>query len=578
MVPSAQMPRRLFTLQRRGLIFVMFLGAAFMPALLSVTTVASAAIQQPLQEVAPPIVKGIFTVMPFQTNSEIARENQLPGTTAWELDRGTNTTFIQGYAGMVSAEPGQDVPLYISSLVPSFYDLNVYRIGWYGGKGGRLVFSAQDLFSRAQGVWRGRMLIHCSRCTIDPLTHLVSANWRESFRLHIGSDWESGVYLIKLSVGKMAESYIPLVVRDDDSHAAVLVDIPVNTYQAYNLWGGYSLYQHAQATLHDEEISAGRATKVSFDRPYDRAGGAADFLYWDIHTVRWLERSEIDAVYTTDVDVAADPSRVLQHQVYLVSGHDEYWTKSMRDGVEAARDKGVNLMFLGGNDIYWQARLEPDAGGVPNRTLVCYKVESKTHDPSQFLSNDPMWPNHPDLVTTRWRDWPVNRPENSLLGLMYNGFFIGDGRYVPDLVIKAGPLVDQLVTTAGLKGGEHIHAGVLGYEYDTIYRNGATPPNLVVLAASPVFNTNRVHDTAYSAYYIAPSGAMVFDAGTIWWSNGLDDFLPPGVAENHFFHDSQAIANLTANILHMMLYKTPYFITPSLNPLPLPPPGLLTSP
>src|SRR6185437_3428264 len=199
---------------------------------------------------------GVFTVMPFQSDSLIARENQLLGTTAWELTPGTSTTFIQGYAGAVSALPGQNVPLYISSLTPSWYTLNVYRIGWYGGAGGRLVYTASYLRSTAQGVWRGsRGLVGCARCTTDPDTHLVEANWKESFLLHVGEDWVSGVYLIKLSVGTNAESYIPLVVRNDSSNAAVLVDIPVNTYQAYNVWGGYSLYQRSQAVVRTEDSS-----------------------------------------------------------------------------------------------------------------------------------------------------------------------------------------------------------------------------------------------------------------------------------------------------------------------------------
>jgi len=563
------MPRGILWMHRRWLFACALIALVVVPSLTGLTAV--------LTEAATPVAAKAqpFTVIPFQTNSPIALENQQPGTTDWELDPGVSTIFIQGYAGMVSALPGQVVPLYISSVIPVDYGLAVYRIGWYGGLGGRLMFAVTHLHSQAQGVWLQKLgLIGCASCTTDPTTHLVDAHWNVSYRLPIGADWASGVYLIKLSVGQFAESYIPLVVRAATSRAAVLMDIPVNTYQAYNLWGGYSLYQHINHVLRDEQSDSDRATQISFNRPYVRSAGAGDFLLWDIHNVRWLERSDIDVTYTTSVDVARDPRQLLYHHVYLASGHDEYWTKSMRDGIEYARDHGINLAFLGANDSYWQARLAPDAAGHPNRTLVCYKVLSHPFNSSEDLINDPMYPSHPESVTTMWRDPLLHRPENSLLGLMYSSYFSGDGRYIPDMVITKSSVLDQLAVTAGLTSGEHLGGGVLGYEYDSLWKNGHTPHGLVVLAESPVVNTYHETQMAYTAYYRAPSGAIVFDAGSIWWGNGLDNFQPPGVVASDFFQTNQGISNLTANILHAMLYdNAPLFINPALNPEPTPVPA-----
>lgn len=566
MPQSGQMPRGFMWAQRRWLFACVIIVLAIVPAFSGLTAL--------LSEAAPPAngasVKIPFTVYPFQTNSTIALENQQPGTTAWEIDPGVSTTFIQGYAGAVSALPGQTVPLYISSIVPVDYHLNVYRIGWYGGTGGRLYFSMPDLHSQAQGVWLQKLgLIDCATCTTDPTTHLVDAHWNVSYLLHIGANWPSGVYLIKLSVGTFAESYIPLVVRNDSSYAAMLVNIPVSTYEAYNLWGGYSLYQHFSHALKNEESDQNRATQVSFNRPYQRSSGAGDFLLWDLHTVRWIERSDIDAVYTTSVDISQNPRQIMHHRLYLDSGHDEYWTKSNRDGVEYARDHGVNLAFLGANDSYWQARLAPDGAGHPNRTLVCYKVFMHPSDPSQDPTNDPMYPAHPELVTAQWRDPILHRPENALLGLMYSSYFSADGRYVPALVIKPSNQLDQLLVTAGLGGGDRITTGVLGYEYDTLWKNGQTPRNLVILAESPVTNVYHSTQEAYSAYYRAPSGAIVFDAGSIWWSHGLDDFVPLGSGDTPFYQSSQPLSNLTANILHAMLFdNAPLFANTYANPVP----------
>ncbi len=564
---SSQMPQGILWLHRRWLFACALVVVVVVPSLTGLTAVLTNA-ASPSGAAAP---AQPFTVVPFDANSPIALENRQPGTTAWELDPGVSTTFIQGYAGMVSALPGQVVPLYISSVIPVDYSLSVYRIGWYNGLGGRLMFTVPHLHSQAQGVWLQKLgLIGCATCLVDPQTHLIDANWHVTYRLPIGADWISGVYLIKLSVGQFAESYIPLIVRDDTSRAAVLVNIPVNTYQAYNLWGGYSLYGHAGYIVSEEKSALNRANQVSFNRPYARSAGSADFLEWDIHTVRWLERSDINAVYTTDVDVARDPALVLHHRIFLDSGHDEYWTKSMRDGIEYARNQGINLAFLGANDSYWQARLAPDVAGQPNRTLVCYKVSSTPHDPSEQPTDDPMYPAHPDLVTTQWRDPILHRPENSLLGLMYSSYFSGSNGYAPDLVITTGAALDQLVVTAGLTSGEHIGGGVLGYEYDSRYHNGHTPKDLVILAQSPVTNVYHSKQTAYSTYYRAPSGAIVFDAGSIWWSHGLDDFQPTGIDAGSF-STNQGISNLTANILHAMLYdNSPLFINPSDNLAPVP--------
>nr|MBA3826767.1 hypothetical protein [Ktedonobacterales bacterium] len=188
----------------------------------------------------------ILAAAPFAPNSPIALENQHPGTTDWQLDPGTNTALIQGYAGMASAQPNDIVPLYISTAIPLDYTLAVYRMGWYGGTGARLMLTAPHLQGLPQGLWRGSQgMVHCSSCQLDAQTHLLDANWQATFQLAIPADWLSGVYLIKLSVGHTAESYIPLIVRNDGTQSGALVNLPVMTYQAYNVWGGYNLYGHA---------------------------------------------------------------------------------------------------------------------------------------------------------------------------------------------------------------------------------------------------------------------------------------------------------------------------------------------
>ena len=494
-----------------------------------------------------------LTVLPVDLTSQIALENQQLGTRAWQLDVGANTTYIQGYAGRVSALPGETVPLYISTVSPISYNLDVYRIGWYGSLGGRLYASAHDLKSVAQGTWTFRTgLSGCPTCSLDPKTHLLETHWRSTYALTIGDTWISGVYLIKLTAANHAESYIPLVVRADTAHTAMLVSLPVNTYQAYNIWGNYSLY--GASDNDGQAIMGERAYAVSFDRPYDRSDGAGDFLAWDIHTVRWMERSALDVSYTTDVDVSEQPNLLLTHRIFMALGHDEYWTLSMRNGIEAARNQGVSLAFMGANDAYWQNRYATNSLGQRDRTIICYKVTGYNPTMADAPKLDPFYPQHMDQVTAQWRDPLLGRPESALLGLEYHSYF--SGTYHPDWVVRMGSLA-PLEAETGLQPGQHIKGGLLGYEYDGLGLTKYTPKNLVELSESPLISRYGVFDRAYSAYYTAPSGALVFDAGSIWWAWGLDESSPVGAYEANALKGNAHISKLMTNLLNAMLVATP---------------------
>lgn len=509
---------------------------------------------------SPPIRAASFpnarvsTVATFSTTSPIARENALPGTSGWLIPAGTDTTFIQGYVDKVSVAPGEHVTLFVSARQPIGYAFSVYRLGWYQGTGARRMTWYNGLWAPNQGSWNlNDGLRGCTTCTTHAATHLVEAHWKASFTLTIGSGWLSGVYLIRLHANNNTYSYIPVIVRDDAAHTAALVNIARNTYEAYNPWGGYDFYGDAWGNFDS------RATKVSFNRPNARGYGAGDLLFWDVQAIRWLERSGLDVRYTTDVDVALAPATLLQHQIFISLGHHEYWTMGLHDALATARDHDVSLAFWGANDGYWQVRYEPDAQSAANRTLVCYKVLTGASDHTMRLANDPLYPSNPHLVTSQFRDPVINEPENGLIGIMYVSM-IQSGS-LPDWIVSqdatdhiAGN--DQMETDAGLTPGEHISGGLLGYEYDGSFKNGRQPPNLEVVASSPVVNRYGDHQTALTTLYQASSGAWVFAAGTIWWSYGLDDFFVPGCTQNRL-RGNQRISNMTAAILRKMLAASP---------------------
>ncbi len=558
-IPSMPTPRtRLLWRQGKwALLFIALISVGGV-ALLSTLVIWPAGAQRVSS--APPKNHVTPITAPLSSDSAISRENAKPGTTAWQLDAGAHFQAIQGYAGAASALPGDVVPLYISTMQPVDYALFAYRLGWYDGNGARLYAVQSGLHGRAQGYWMMKTgLVACPTCRSDPATHLLEPHWAKSTDLAIGADWPSGVYLIKLVTTTGGESYIPLVVREATPHAAALVNVPVNTYQAYNLWGDYSVYGHV-----DKVKFADKAVKISFDRPYDRGAGAAELLSWDVLSIRWLERNGLDASYTTDVDLDAHPETLSQHRIFVDLGHDEYWSRAMRDGVETARDRGVSMAFLGANDDYWQMRFEPNSAGKPRRTFVCYKVLSadSKKDPTLKLTNDPLYKTHPALTTTQWADDVLHQPAEELIGLRYQGYFTNGNNYFPPWHVTAAD-TDPLLEGTGLTTDSAIAHGLVGYEVDGIGSRALNsvpfngPANLVILATSPILSQSRATLLARTAYYRSASGAFIFDAGTIWWGWGLDSLTVPGASSSNVLKGSPAISRLTANVITTMLNDTP---------------------
>src|SRR5437667_3843157 len=325
-------------------------------------------------------------------------------------------------------------------------------MGWYNGLGGRLVLGPVTLPGVVQPMPPAPVFQPTG-------TGLVEANWNVSYSLTIPDGLVSGVYLVKLSLSAPAtESYIIFVVRDDARNAPILVQTSFATYQAYNEWGGSSLYSR---TANEKT-----GYKVSFNRPFWRNFGAGDFLSlngnpgYEIYLVRWLERQGYDVTYATDLDSHANPTLLLPHKVLLVTAHDEYWSWNMRETVERGRDAGVHLGFLGANACYWQVRFEPSSTGDLDRTMVGYKELAAQDHPADFR-----------LVTTLWRNI---RPEAALTGVQYNG---ASDTTLSDMVITDA--AHWLFNGTGLSNGS-ILPNVLGYETDSI--STSSPPGTSVLA------------------------------------------------------------------------------------------------
>ncbi len=433
------------------------------------------------------------------SSNAIVVENAYAGSGGW---KSPTDNRITGYADSTSVEVGGRIQFAISTTRPTF-NIDVYRLGWYGGLGARKMLSDLNFPGTDQGRWTSGTFgaAGCATCEVDAVTGLVDANWAWSYSLTIPSSWTSGLYIAQLSTANDRGS-IPFVVRNDVSPTTLLAVLPVNTWQAYNYWGGKSLY--ASSAYGDPTISGDkRAVKVSFNRPYVGQAPAAQ----DVSVISFLERFGYDVSYATDTDIDSDPQILYHHRLYVAIGHDEYWTKAMRDAVETARDHGLSLAFLGGNDVYWQARYEAAASGQAGRMLVVYRSASL----------DPASKSDPATATVRWGDQPVNRPQNNLTGTLFSNGYPPSPQ--PWMLGAAAPA--WLLRGTALKPGDSI-PGVVSGECDRTQANAESPASLVVLGSAAFKPANGHLEHCDSTWYSTGHNSAVFSAADSGWPNLLD--------------------------------------------------------
>jgi hypothetical protein len=331
-------------------------------------------------------------------------------------------------------------------------------------------------------------------------------------------------------------AHIWFVVSDDSSTADILFQTSISTVLAYSTTGGYCLYS-------SKSVGGKRAYKVSYDRPFSAAtfqqSNEVDTpLRWEYNMLRWLESQAYNVTYTDSMQVHANGQKLLNHKVFLSVGHDEYWSKEIRDNIEAARNAGKNLGFFSANTGYWRVRFEnstPAAGQVkPDRVMACYKQDWALDPVAQQQG--------PSAATNKFRSVQNKRPENALLGIMYGSDTSNIyGGY--NFVVTNSS--DPYYANTGLKNGDQLPL-LVGYEWDFVVNNGSTPAGLVILSESttqaasvlPTFDElpgertlpdNQYFNKAHSVRYTASSGAKVFASGTNQWAWGLDsdDVSPP---------------------------------------------------
>ncbi|WP_433215810.1 DUF4082 domain-containing protein [Dactylosporangium sp. CS-047395] len=457
---------------------------------------------------------------------------------------------IEGFTTKESVQPGETLQAKVNSPASTFR-VSIYRLGYYGGLGARkMPTSPTTIYAQKTQ----------DPCLHDSGTGLVDCgNWTTNVTWTVPSDAVSGVYLLMLDqTDNNGFMPYPFVVTNNSSHSDILVQTSDQTWQAYNDWGGQNLYQGGGPALD------GRAYKVSYNRPLRTAGDNGVFSS-EFPMIQFLERNGYNVSYASSIDVSNNAAMLLQHKVFMSSGHDEYWNQKQWDNVTAAKAAGVNLAFFSGNEVFWRTRFEPSisTGAAADRTLVCYKETKLSQSPPNGTA-DPSGQWTGTWVDTDGAGKGGNKPPNQLTGTLFtvNGYR-QDAITVPaaykDLRLWRGiPAINNL--QAGQVST--LAAGSLGYEWDSDKENAVRPAGAVAFSSTTLNLTdgtllldqdhgnnygNGVETHSLMMYRDPTSKALVFGAGTVQWAWGLAAFHsgPTSVEDKKM---QQATVNLLADM------------------------------
>lgn len=460
---------------------------------------------------------------------------RLRGSYQWRLRRPARDGQIEGYTTQISALPGVPVDLRVSTDARR-YRVSAYRIGWYRGGTGRAVWRSGQLPGRLQPPAR----------LVARETRTVDAPWVRTSLVDTRG-WAPGLYVFKLRTEDRWEAHVPYLVRSPAVEGRVVMVAPVTTWQAYNDWGGYSLYAGPPGDR--------RSWAVSFDRPFP-APGSGEMLFGAVPVVVAAERARLPLGYLTNVDLHTVAGALRDARAYVSMGHDEYWTQRMRSAVEDAREAGTNLAFLGANTMYWRIRLAASAQG-PARVVIGYRSDAHL---------DPV--RREQRRTGLFREAPGRAAgENALTGMLYECFPVDAAYRV------ATPGWWGFRGTGVRRGQEFPH--LVGVEADRVYPSPATPRPLQILSHVS-YSCGGVSTSAQSVYYTTRSGAGVFNAGTLRWTCALSGRCRPYVLPAS---TTRFVRRVTVNVLrvfaagpagerHPALDNMARFALPPLNEVP----------
>lgn len=461
------------------------------------------------------------------TRVGVANENAKPGTRDWMLsntriDPATKyrCPWIEGYCSQTSVKAGEKISFHVSTNPASPFRIDIYRMGFYGGAGGRLLQSL--------GPFRGQV-------QPDPpvgANRLRQCRWQPCYTMTIPRDWLSGVYVGKLTAEREnLQSYVIFIVRDDRK-ADFMFQCSDTTWQAYNRWPSqFSLYDDGKKVWY-----WGPDVHISFDRPYGKycqildaplSTGSGEWFLWEFPLAFWMESQGYDVTYISNLDLHRDPRSLRRAKGFLSVGHDEYYSIEMFNNLKAAIHDGLNVAFLSGNS-------------------VCGRIEFKDPRHRVLTRVDRFGPVDPREIEDfpEMKRFPWSSPnENTLMGARSVFPVTGGADWVcvrPDHWIFAG---------TGMKNGDGI-PGLVGWEF---HGDPAEIPGLQVVASGKT-KSGRGEGTFTATIYPGPKGNFVFNAASCWWADGISE--PPGYVRPSVYTTPKGpdrrAQQITRNILERM--------------------------
>lgn len=476
----------------------------------------------------------------------VSAENRQPGTRAWRLPGpaaqigGLAHGDVVGYVSREAVRVGETERIYVSAPGARRVTIDIFRMGWYRGRGGREVLASNALPVRAQ-----------PPCAHRFATGLTECAWHPTLTFAIPSALPTGVYIAKLSAhtGQSDCLFVVLGVRPQP----LLAQLPTATYEAYNGWGGDSLYPGGQDRVRITGTTQG--VEVSYDRPYASDTGAGQFFARDVAMVRFLERYDYPVSYTTSESVDEDPSQLRGHRALIDFGHSEYWSERQAGAFARARDSGTSLLFFGSDTLAWRIRYARAShaatdAGAPDRTIIAYK-EYAALDPDRSRPTG-VFPNRGAALT----------------GSAYVGCITprlaetGPPTYRYYAWVPAPRLRPRWLYARTAMSATSVILGIVGYELDEL--TAASPPGTEVVGTgnAPCMGREageprpgRGYGQAQTTLYRTRSGAIVWNSGILGWELGLEPV--PSASPEAPTAPNRYVVAITRNLLAHVLAPLP---------------------
>ncbi|MGE5436977.1 MAG: N,N-dimethylformamidase beta subunit family domain-containing protein, partial [Syntrophothermus sp.] len=405
-----------------------------------------------------------------------------------------------GYADNISVAQGETIKFYISTPFPTF-NLSIYRVEGLVDR---------TFMTTIPNVAGG----------IQPMSDtafMAGCNWNVSTTFTIPSDWRPGVYRAEFPVTTYP-SYIYFVVREDNpgSYSNILYCLNSDTWQAYNLYGGRSLY-NTDSTAHSD--------RVSWQRPLVNYG-KGNFYKQEALFLTWAKTNNVRIEVCADYDLDKYLTLASNYDVVVFTGHNEYWSHKKRTQIENYINNGGKVIALSGNICWWQIRYENDY-----KTVVCYK--NRINDPYNGVIDS--------LVTVNWVDPPLNKPEARFLGSSFAaGGFVNNGTTLPASQgygdYAAFNTQHWIYKGTGLNDGDEFgyDTTIAGNEVDgsqITWVNGLpvalpvnqAPANLRILGYTPAFRiaNDGIDENGIISFYRNANGGAVFNGASIDFTYGI---------------------------------------------------------